>query len=79
MFARLGFSVAADVDLDVLTVDEVPVVAEFCDHCLLLEKGQPVQEGKAYDVISTNLRNPSNHRAADVGSGPIRISYVRPR
>lgn len=112
MFARLGFSVAAHVDPDVLIVDEVlsvgdsafqqkciermrevvrsgaavlfvshnlKVVSEFCDRCLLLEKGQTVTVGRPQEVISAYLQKSSNRQAADANSGPIRISSVRVR
>lgn len=112
MYARLGFSVAAHVDPDVLIVDEVlsvgdyafqqkciermkevlrcgaavlfvshnlKVVSEFCDRCLLLEKGRTVMTGSPRDVIGTYLRKPSNERAADANSGPVTISSVRVR
>ena len=112
MYARLGFSVAAHVDPDVLIVDEVlsvgdyafqqkciermkevlrrgaavlfvshnlKVVAEFCDRCLLLEKGQTVMTGSPREVIGTYLHKPSNERSADVDSGPVSISSVRVR
>jgi lipopolysaccharide transport system ATP-binding protein len=112
MYARLGFSVAAHVDPEVLIVDEVlsvgdslfqqkciermrevirggaavlfvshnlKSVAEFCDRCLLLEKGQTVAMGAADDVIATYLQKPSTGRAAATNSGPVRISNVRVR
>src|SRR5271167_5015058 len=88
MFARLGFSVAAHVNPEVLIVDEVLSVgdylfqakcvermkevigsgatvlfvshnlkniSEFCDRCLLLEKGRSVMTGPANEVISAYL------------------------
>jgi len=110
MFARLGFSVAAHVDPDVLIVDEVlsvgdsafqqkciermreivnsgaavlfvshnlKVVAEFCDTCLLLEKGRMVATGKPEEVIATYLQGATARQAG--GSGPVRIASVRIR
>src|SRR5271170_3966153 len=112
MFARLGFSVAAHVDPDVLIVDEVlsvgdsafqqkciermrevlrggaavlfvshnlNVVAEFCDRCLLLEKGHTVKIGQSQEVISAYLQKHGNRQTPDVSSGPVRISDVRVR
>jgi len=112
MYARLGFSVAAHVDPDVLIVDEVlsvgdsafqqkciermrevlrggaavlfvshnlNVVAEFCDRCLLLEKGHTVKIGQSQEVISAYLQKHGNRQTPDVSSGPVRISDVRVR
>src|SRR5215469_8219931 len=88
MYARLGFSVAAHVNPDVMIVDEVlsvgdyvfqqkcvqrmkevirggaavvfvshnlKNVTEFCDSCLLLERGRMVKMGSAQDVIATYM------------------------
>src|SRR5580704_496590 len=107
MFARLGFSVAAHVDPEVLVVDEVlsvgdyvfqqrcidrireiirsgatvlfvshnlKSVAEFCDRCLLLEKGRTVTTGPSDEVISTYLQKPSPSAVDHTNSGPVRIS-----
>jgi lipopolysaccharide transport system ATP-binding protein len=112
MFARLGFSVAAHVDPDVLIVDEVlsvgdslfqqkcvermrevlrsgaavlfvshnmKTVAEFCDKCLLLEKGRTVTIGSPQEVISTYMQRPSNRQAAADDSSPVRITSVKVR
>jgi lipopolysaccharide transport system ATP-binding protein len=112
MHARLGFSVAAHVDPDVLIVDEVlsvgdyafqqkciermkevlrsgvavlfvshnlKVVAEFCDRCLLLDKGRTVAIGTAQEVISSYLQSSSIGRGEESGSGPVRISSVKVR
>jgi len=109
MFARLGFSVAAHVDPDVLIVDEVlsvgdyafqqrciermkevlragvavlfvshnlKTVAEFCHHCVLLDKGRTIMTGPAHEVVSAYLRNPSNQCSEEPNSGPVRISSV---
>src|SRR5580698_1788856 len=89
MYARLGFSVAAHVDPEVLIVDEVLSVgdylfqakcvermrdvirngatvlfvshnlrniSEFCDRCLMLEKGRTVAVGPAHEVVATYLQ-----------------------
>jgi lipopolysaccharide transport system ATP-binding protein len=112
MHARLGFSVAAHVDPDVLIVDEVlsvgdyafqqkciermkevlhggaavlfvshnlKVVSEFCDRCLLLDKGQTVMTGSPRDVIGTYLHKHSEGRIEAGNSGPIHISSVKIR
>jgi len=112
MYARLGFSVAAHVDPEVLIVDEVlsvgdslfqqrciermqevirggaavlfvshnlKSVAEFCDRCLLLEKGRTIATGTPEDVIATYLQKPSAGHAAVNDSGPVRITSVRVR
>jgi lipopolysaccharide transport system ATP-binding protein len=107
MYARLGFSVAAHVDPDVLIVDEVlsvgdslfqqkclermqevvrggaavlfvshnlKAIADFCQRCLLLDKGRTVSIGTPQDVISTYLHNPAAGKADNTSSGPVRIS-----
>jgi lipopolysaccharide transport system ATP-binding protein len=112
MHARLGFSVAAHVDPDVLIVDEVlsvgdyafqqrciermrealrsgvavlfvshnlKTVAEFCDQCLLLEKGETVLTGPPQEVISSYLHEGSRGRQADTDSGAVRISSIEVR
>src|SRR5690348_9035197 len=107
MYARLGFSVAAHVDPEVLIVDEVlsvgdwafqkkcverlkeiirggatvlfvshnlKTVAEFCQRCLLLEKGRTVAIGSAADIISLYL-NPCRELAdTDAHHSPVVIS-----
>ena len=111
MYARLGFSVAAHVDPEILIVDEVlsvgdsvfqqkcvermkevirsgaavlfvshnlKTVAEFCQRCLLIEKGRMVVTGPSDEVISTYLRKPSVGPTED-SSGPVRISGVKVR
>jgi ABC-type polysaccharide/polyol phosphate transport system ATPase subunit len=55
------------------------VVAEFCDRCLLLEKGRTVKLGKPQEVISAYLQKPVKRQAGDVNSGPISISSVKIR
>src|SRR5258708_2479866 len=112
MYARLGFSVAAHVDPDVLIVDEVlsvgdyafqqkciermkevlhggaavlfvshnlKVVSEFCDRCLLLEKGQTGMTGCPRDVIGTYLHKHSEGRTEAGNSGPVHIVSVKIR
>jgi ABC-type polysaccharide/polyol phosphate transport system ATPase subunit len=89
MYARLGFSVAAHVDPEILLVDEVlsvgdmafqqrcvqkmqsivqsgatvlfvshnlKVMAEFCNRCLLLERGRAMALGGANEVIAGYVR-----------------------
>src|SRR5580658_7989204 len=110
MFARLGFSVAAHVDPEVLIVDEVlsvgdyvfqqkcvermkevihsgatvlfvshnlKSVSEFCDRCLLLDKGRSVMTGPAKEVISTYLNR--NTTIEPSRTSPVTISKVRVR
>ncbi len=112
MYARLGFSVAAHVDPEVMLVDEVlsvgdyvfqnkcvermkevirggatvlfvshnlKTVAEFCQRCLLLERGRPVMTGPAQEVISAYLNRSRSAHAGDAGSTPVTISKVRVR
>jgi len=112
MCARLGFSVAAHVDPDVLIVDEVlsvgdfafqarcvqrmhevlrsgtavlfvshnmNTVAEFCQRCLLLEKGRTLMLGPVAEVISAYLNRSKEAREADASSGPVMISRVTVR
>jgi lipopolysaccharide transport system ATP-binding protein len=112
MFARLGFSVAAHVNPDVMIVDEVLSVgdyvfqqkcvermkeiirggsavvfvshslkniAEFCDSCLLLERGRAVTIGPVQEVISTYLNGSRSTHMEDDGSTPVRISKVTVR
>ena len=108
MYARLGFSVAAHVNPDVLIVDEVlsvgdyvfqrkcvermkevirsgatvlfvshnlKTVTEFCQRCLLLDRGRMVMTGSPTEVIqsymnSTRSPHSKNH------SEPVIISSV---
>lgn len=112
MYARLGFSVAAHVDPDVLIVDEVlsvgdylfqqkciermkevirggatvlfvshnlKMVTEFCDRCLLLEKGLAVMTGPTQHVISTYINRSLSAQSTDGNSEPVKISKVRVR
>ena len=112
MHARLGFSVAAHVDPDVLIVDEVlsvgdyafqqkciermrevlragtavlfvshnlKTVGEFCDRCLLLEKGETVSIGTPKDVIGVYLQRPSAERKRSAEEAPVRITSARVR
>jgi lipopolysaccharide transport system ATP-binding protein len=112
MYARLGFSVAAHVDPDVLIVDEVlsvgdsafqqkciermrevlrggaavlfvshnlKVVTEFCDRCLLLERGKMMKIGRPEEVIATYIAKPASERPANAGAGPVRIRSVKVR
>ncbi|HTQ62618.1 MAG TPA: ABC transporter ATP-binding protein [Candidatus Solibacter sp.] len=112
MFARLGFSVAAHVDPDVLIVDEVlsvgdfafqqkcvermkdvlrggvavlfvshnlKTVAEFCDRCLLLDRGRPVALGSPEVVIHTYLNDQMGGTHTESNDASVRISSVRVR
>jgi len=112
MYARLGFSVAAHVDPEVMLVDEVlsvgdyvfqnkcvqrmkevvssgatvvfvshnlKTVAEFCDRCLLLDRGRAVMTGPTQEVVSSYLRRDGKPRAADAPAKPVTISKVRVR
>lgn len=109
MYARLGFSVAAHVDPDVLIVDEVlsvgdtafqqqcvarmreiirsgatvlfvshnlKIVAEFCDRCLLLQRGRIVMNGLPEDVISAYLNRPLSACVENSESKEVTISKV---
>ena len=111
MYARLGFSVAAHVNPDVLIVDEVlsvgdyvfqrkcvdrmkevikagttvlfvshnlKTIAEFCQRCMLLERGRLVKIGSPNDVIQSYMNSTRIPRATD-DSKPIAISQVRLR
>lgn len=112
MYARLGFSVAAHVDPEVLIVDEVlsvgdyafqrkciermkevirsgatvlfvshnlKSVAEFCDRCLLLEKGRTVMSGPAHKVISAYLEGAPSAQSGDTSLKQVAISKVKVR
>lgn len=112
MFARLGFSVAAHVDPEVLIVDEVLSVGdylfqtkcvermkevirngstvlfvshnlknitEFCDRCLMLEKGRTVAVGPAHEVVSAYLQRARKSLNEGQPSGPVSISNARVR
>ena len=112
MFARLGFSVAAHVDPEVLIVDEVlsvgdylfqqkcvkrmkevmrngatvlfvshnlKIVSEFCNRCLLLEKGRTVTTGAAQEVISAYLDRSDIAHIEEDNSKSVTISKVTVR
>ena len=112
MFARLGFSVAAHVDPEVLIVDEVLSVgdylfqakcvermkdvirkgstvlfvshnlkniSEFCDRCLMLEKGRTIAIGPAQEVVSAYLQRPRQLLNQERASSPVCISNARVR
>ena len=107
MYARLGFSVAAHVDPDILIVDEVlsvgdymfqqkcvarmkevlrsgaavlfvshnlKSVAEFCQRCLLLDKGRTVMTGQSQEVISAYLNRSSGEDPEHAARGAVWIS-----
>jgi homopolymeric O-antigen transport system ATP-binding protein len=111
MYARLGFSVAAHVDPEVLIVDEVLSVgdylfqrkcvermkevilggatvlfvshnlrniSEFCDRCMMLEKGRMVTIGPAHEVVSAYLQQSRTHTEG-AGSNAAFISKVTVR
>ena len=111
MYARLGFSVAAHVNPDVLIVDEVlsvgdyvfqrkcvdrmkevikagttvlfvshnlKTIAEFCQRCMLLDRGRLLKIATPNDVIQTYMNSTRISRATD-DSKPIAISQVRIR
>lgn len=105
MFARLGFSVAAHLEPDILVIDEVlsvgdftfqrkgiekmraiaqggatvifvshnlQAVAEFCQRCILLERGRIVIDGPTDQVIRRYLDTAMNHSERPA-HGPVRI------
>jgi lipopolysaccharide transport system ATP-binding protein len=109
MYARLGFSVAAHINPDVMIVDEVlsvgdyvfqqksiermkevirggaavvfvshnlKTIAEFCQSCLLLERGRTIAIGPAQQVITTYMNRSQGAHREDNGSTPVRISKV---
>jgi len=111
MYARLGFSVAAHVEPDVLIVDEVlsvgdyafqnrcmermkevtragvavlfvshnlRSVSEFCDRCLLLERGQMAMIGPSEEVIAHYTGEWQTCRSQD-DSLDVRIARVTVR
>jgi lipopolysaccharide transport system ATP-binding protein len=110
MYARLGFSVAAHVDPEVLIVDEVlsvgdfvfqrkcvermkevicsgaavlfvshnlRTVAEFCNRCLLLERGRLMMTGSPNEVIQSYMQ--STRIISHDDSRAVEISQVRIR
>jgi lipopolysaccharide transport system ATP-binding protein len=111
MYARLGFSVAAHVDPDVLIVDEVlsvgdyvfqrkcmermrevtrsgaavlfvshnlTSIAEFCDRCLLLERGRVAKIGPTEEVIRAYTNGFQAERSVDE-SQPVWIADITVR
>ena len=112
MYARLGFSVAAHVDPEVLIVDEVlsvgdyvfqkkciermkevirrgaavlfvshnlKTVAEFCDRCVLLEKGRAVMTGPTQEVISGYLNRSRSTHVTEAITSQVAITKVTVR
>ena len=63
----------------VLVSHNLKTVAEFCQRCLLLDKGQPVTTGPAHEVISTYLNRSNKAREVDMNVGPVAISKVTVR
>jgi lipopolysaccharide transport system ATP-binding protein len=111
MYARLGFSVAAHVNPDVLIVDEVlsvgdyvfqrkcvermkevirsgatvlfvshnlKTVTEFCQRCLLLERGRMLMTGSPTEVIQSYMNSTRVSHNEDHAK-PVTISSVRAR
>ncbi len=109
MFARLGFSVAAHINPDVLIVDEVlsvgdfvfqgkciermrevirngatvlfvshnlKNVAEFCQRCILLERGRVVADGPSKEVISTYMEGTRNTADGTTHQSAASISKI---
>ncbi len=54
-------------------------VAEFCDRCLLLERGRAVRIGPTEEVISSYLSRSGRAQAEDPRDKPVTISKVRVR
>jgi lipopolysaccharide transport system ATP-binding protein len=112
MYARLGFSIAAHVNPEVMVVDEVlsvgdfvfqrkcvermkevihsgaavvfvshnlKTIAEFCQTCLLLDRGQTVATGPTHEVISTYLTRSRKQSGEHSAEKPVRISRVTVR
>lgn len=112
MFARLGFSVAAHVDPEVMIVDEVLSVgdylfqakcvermkeiirsgatvlfvshnlrniSEFCDRCLMLEKGRTAAIGPAHEVVARYLQSGRELPAEGRDARPVTITNARLR
>jgi ABC-type polysaccharide/polyol phosphate transport system ATPase subunit len=111
MYARLGFSVAAHVDPEVLIVDEVlsvgdyvfqnkcvermkevirngatvlfvshnlKTITEFCQRCLLLERGRERMFGSSNEVVQSYLNSTRVSHGED-HSKPVHISRVYAR
>ena len=56
MFARLGFSVAAHVDPEILIIDEVLSVGDFSfQHKCIKKMGEIINRGKAIIFVSHNI------------------------
>ena len=110
MYARLGFSVAAHVNPDVMIVDEVlsvgdfvfqkkcvermkevinggatvlfvshnlKTIADFCDRCLLVERGKMRMIGTPTEVIQTYMGTSRVSVIHD--NSPVSVSNVRVR
>jgi lipopolysaccharide transport system ATP-binding protein len=112
MYARLGFSIAAHVDPDVLIVDEVlsvgdhafqqrcidrmkevvaggatalfvshnlQSVTDFCQRCLLFERGRIIASGSAQSVVAEYLSSSRDRSVEHTGSKEITITKVAVR
>ena len=54
-------------------------VTEFCQKCLLLEKGRTIATGTPEEVISRYLHKPAVDRSSGFESSPVRIKSVTVR
>jgi len=54
-------------------------VADFCDRCLLLEKGNTIMTGPTHEVISSYLTRSQNSHLTDTSLNPARITAVTVR
>lgn len=52
-------------------------ISEFCDRCLLLEKGRTVTIGPAREVVSAYLQRSRKSPNEECDSGPVSISKAR--
>ena len=54
-------------------------IAEFCEHCLLLERGHPVMIGPVEQAIAFYLNRSRREPCADASSSPVTISKLKVR
>lgn len=54
-------------------------ISEFCDRCLMLEKGRTVAIGPAQEVVSAYLQRPRQLLSQERASSPVCISNARVR